>query len=124
MLAPSGTDEVLARVAEGASFQSAFAQVIVGQDPADAEVAFWHRHRFCCLGRDRARHLPVSIPTSLTAAILRLPASHQAVLPLGTFVGRDCEELQGILKAEEIVVVIDEGVRKAGGGLRRSPLPH
>jgi len=32
-------------VAEGASFESAFAQVI-GQDLADAKAAFWHRHRF------------------------------------------------------------------------------
>lgn len=40
--APGG---LLARVAEGASFERAFAEVI-GQTLDDAEAAFWHRHRF------------------------------------------------------------------------------
>jgi hypothetical protein len=37
--------EVLARMAAGASFETAFAQVI-GDSVADEEAAFWHRHRF------------------------------------------------------------------------------
>src|ERR1700694_1989643 len=36
--------EVLARMAAGASFERAFAQVI-GDSVADEEAAFWHRHR-------------------------------------------------------------------------------
>lgn len=41
----SAPGSVLARVAEGTSFERAFAEVI-GQTLDDEEAAFWHRHRF------------------------------------------------------------------------------
>jgi hypothetical protein len=42
---PSAPGRLLARVAEGTSFEHAFAEVI-GQDLDDAEAAFWRRQKF------------------------------------------------------------------------------